>query len=409
MPRVTCLKCGSQYDVGYDTSTIPVNCECGPSITYPEVHYSGVQPSERAAERLRYRAFHSAGLVKNFGIIALTVSAVSVLFFPLALVGIGIGIYTLAAMRGPLSKYVGREQAIAAIVLGVLVFGIESAVALDWLEQRRISRINAVQASVRDDLRRLFRTQRLFRAAQDRYGRFDDFPGRFQAGAYTLYLSFEDVLPAERNSTQVTDPHQGPPVPSVTPHAFTAVAVANLDGDADLDVWTLNDAGDIVHHRNDNDYLQGFRPPEPPRPASTQVDREPVIAQQEPVEAESPPTPTPVKIDEPPAPRSPPKPLKSEAEKVRAPSEPETPASKAPKAPKPVKAKEQPEPETESETGSDAESGSESDAPEPEPEPPAGAVPVESGAAPDAVGDPVPEVGGGADETEIDSEAGDSL
>ncbi|MEO0814105.1 MAG: hypothetical protein AAFY60_14675, partial [Myxococcota bacterium] len=141
--RVTCLKCGSQYDVEYDTSAVAVNCECGPSISYPEVHYAGVVPSERAAEKLRYRAFHSAGLVRNVGVIALTFSVVSVLFFPLAIVGVAIGIYTLVGTRGPLKKYVGRQQAIAAIALGAVVFLAEGALALKFMEQREVRRVNA--------------------------------------------------------------------------------------------------------------------------------------------------------------------------------------------------------------------------------------------------------------------------
>lgn len=264
--RVTCLKCGSQYDVAYDTSSTTVNCECGPSFTYPEVHYTGVQPSERAAERLRYRAFHSAGLVRDIGTIALTVSAVSIIFFPLAIVGIGVGLYTLLAKRGPLGRYVGRSQAAAAVALGLVVFCAEGALLLDVLEKRRARRVVTLQTSIRDDLRGLLRTQRLFRAAQDRYGRFDDFPGRgFRpvSGYYTIYLGRDDFVVASRDGAKIQDDLPSGFSPGVSDDAFTAIAVANIDSDPDVDVWMLNHSGEQVHLADDNDYAPDVDPGDP--------------------------------------------------------------------------------------------------------------------------------------------------
>lgn len=266
---MTCMTCGSQYDVEYDTSTLPVNCECGPMMTFPEVHAAGVFPSERAAEKLRYRAFHSAGLVKNIGAVALTISIISVVFFPMAIVGIGIGVYAVATMRGPRLRYAGRSQAIGAIVLGTFALGVGGGVSMHLLKRRRMKSVAAMQQSVGDDLRRLLRTQRLYRAAQDRYGRFSDFPGRFRAGRYTLYLGPRDFIPAERNGLEIKDELPDTDefrswCPSSSPDAFTAIAVANLDGDSDLDVWLLNDSGQQYHLANDNDYLKDFAAHRPP-------------------------------------------------------------------------------------------------------------------------------------------------
>lgn len=254
--RVTCLKCGSQFEVAHNTSSTEVNCECGPEFRYPEVQYAGVQPSQSAAERLRYRAFHSAGLVSNSGMTALYMSAISVLVFPIALLGIGVGLYTLVVKRGPLGRYVGRRQAGLAVVLGVVVFCAEGALLLSFLKDLEVKRIASLQESIRDDLRGLLRTQRLYRAAKDRYGLFRDFPHEgFQPmhGHYTIYLDADDFIPASRDGVSVIDALSGPIVPEVSDHAFTAIAVANLDSDPHLDVWLLNHEGEQFHIVDDND------------------------------------------------------------------------------------------------------------------------------------------------------------
>lgn len=362
--RVTCLKCGSQYDVEYDTSSVAVNCECGPAISYPEVHYAGVVPSERAAERLRYRAFHSAGLVRNIGVVALTVSAVSILFFPLAIVGVGIGLYTLLGTRGPLKRYVGRQQAMAAVVLGLVVFFVEGTLALDWMEQRRIRRVDDLQASVKDDLRGLLRTQRLYRAAQDRYGGFQDFPGKgFRPinGHYTIYLGPEDFMTAVRDNKEVRDEWVGAIAPGVSADAFTAIAVANLDDDPDMDVWMLTHRGEQTHLVNDNDY----RPDDPevatdpvspavapavaergddsapspsPAPAKDGLDATPEL---DVPDATTTPSPTPVQIDTP------------SAAPEEAHASPDSGASPAPRGAKPAPsaAPDEPDPSAEADKG----------------------------------------------------------
>ncbi len=345
--RVTCLKCGSQYDVEYDTSSVAVNCECGPSISYPEVHDAGVVPSERAAERLRYRAFHSAGLVRNIGVVALTVSAISILFFPLAVVGIGIGLYTLLGTRGPLKRYVGRQQATAAIALGLVVFLVEGSLAIRWMEQRRIRRVNDLQASVKDDLRGLLRTQRLYRAAQDHYGGFRDFPGRgFQPinGHYTIYLGPDDFMAAVRDNEEHQDEWIGAIAPGVSADAFTAIAVANLDDDPEMDVWMLTHAGEQTHLVNDNDYLETT--PEAPPSSQTPAVAEggaktdawgdtPELDAPAPEQPEL--EPTPAKIDAPPPSEpstvrpEPNTPAPQPASESSAPPEPDAPDSEAPK------------------------------------------------------------------------------
>lgn len=230
-------------------------CTCGTEITYPEVYNTGVRPNERAAERLRYRAFRAAGLVKNIGGFALGLALLGIIFFPLALVGAIIGIYVLTMVRGPLGRYSGRQQAIIAIGIGTAVFVTESSILYSFLAQRRADRLSAMQASGADDLRTLLRTQRLFRAAQDRYGSLKESHYQPRGGAYTVYLSPDEYVPAVRDGESITDPLPTDLWPRVTKDGFTAVAVANLDSDSDLDVWVVTEAGEVKHVANDVPWL----------------------------------------------------------------------------------------------------------------------------------------------------------
>ncbi len=230
-------------------------CTCGTEITYPEVYNTGVRPNERAAERLRYRAFRAAGLVKNIGGFALGLALLGIIFFPLALAGATVGIYVLTMVRGPLGRYSGRQHAMIAIGVGTLVFVAEGSVLWSFLAQRRAERLSAMQASGADDLRTLLRTERLYRAAQDRFGTLKESHFVPRIGAYTIYLSPDEYVAAVRDGETVTDPLPADFWPRVTNEAFTAVAVANLDGDADLDVWVVTEAGEVKHVANDVPWL----------------------------------------------------------------------------------------------------------------------------------------------------------
>ncbi|MEZ0313736.1 MAG: hypothetical protein ACAI38_18360 [Myxococcota bacterium] len=230
-------------------------CTCGTEITYPEVYNTGVRPNERAAERLRYRAFRAAGLVKNIGGFALGLALLGIIFFPLALIGAIVGIYVLTMVRGPLGRYSGRQHAMIAIGVGTLVFVAEGSVLWSFLAQRRAERLSALQASGADDLRTLLRTERLYRAAQDRFGTLKESHFQPRIGAYTIYLSPDEYVSAMRDEQAVTDPLPADLWPRVTNDAFTAVAVANLDSDADLDVWVVSEAGEVKHVANDVPWL----------------------------------------------------------------------------------------------------------------------------------------------------------
>jgi hypothetical protein len=249
--RLTCLKCGHQFELATGPHSSRIPCVCGQDFTYPEVLNTGTQPSEAAAERSRSKAFRAAGLVKNIGAFALGIALLGVLFFPLGVVGACIGVYVLTMMRGPLGRYSGRTAAVGAVAIGISVFLAEGSLAMSYLKERQRQRLESFQAAADDDLRALLRAERLFRADNDTYGTFKEFRFTPRQGKYTLYLGPDDYIPANREREKIVDPLPTGVVAAVSEGAFTAVAVANIDGDPFLDVWTINDHGEVIHLQDD--------------------------------------------------------------------------------------------------------------------------------------------------------------
>jgi hypothetical protein len=249
--RLTCLKCGHQVEMAYGDGSVAGSCICGQDYVYPRVVDTGTRPNARAAERSRYRAFRAAGLVKNVGGFALGISLLGILCFPMAVVGAAVGIYVLTMLRGPVGRYSGRPAAAWAVAIGVVAFVGEGAFALTWLKERRMAEMDAIQETAAEDLRALLRAERLFRATHETYGSFKEFHFQPRYGLYTIYLESGDLTPAVRDKQQVIDPLPDGVAIGIDTDSFTAAAVANLDDDADLDIWTLTANGDIVHARND--------------------------------------------------------------------------------------------------------------------------------------------------------------
>jgi hypothetical protein len=249
--RQTCLKCGHQIEFATGDGTATGSCICGQDYVYPRVIDTGVRPNARAAERSRYRAFRAAGLVKNVGGFALGIALLGIVCFPMALVGAVIGLYVLTMLRGPVGRYSGRQAAAWAVTVGVVVFVSEGAFFVSWLQERRQREMAAIQETAGDDLRALLRAERLYRATAETYGPFKAFRFQPRYGQYTLYLGPDDFMPAIRDQHPVIDRLPAGFSPGVGPDSFTAVAVANLDDDADLDVWTLSSTGAIVQVQND--------------------------------------------------------------------------------------------------------------------------------------------------------------
>jgi hypothetical protein len=249
--RLTCLRCGHQAELASAGAGIARTCVCGSALRNPGVIDTGIKPSERLAERLRYRAFRAAGVVTNLGGFALCLTLLGALCFPLALAGAVLGAYVAFGLRAPLARYSGRRLALWAWVLGTLIFVGESWFAWRWLAERRLHRQATLQAGAVHDLRRLMREQTRLHAEHDRYGGFAELAFASSLGTYTIYLSASEVYPAQggmlpRITDLPADIH-----PMLSPDAFTAVAVRNLDDDAELDIWTLQSDGTIAHPHDD--------------------------------------------------------------------------------------------------------------------------------------------------------------
>ncbi len=271
--RLTCLKCGQQYEVELDPGAIDpppgvvrndqdFSCVCGNEIPADNHRPAVVFPNARAAERSRSRAFQAAGLVKNVGGFAITVALLGMLFFPFGLVGAAIGIYCLTMIRGPLRRYSGRRLAAGAIVLGLATFVIEGTMVMRWLDDKRVQRLERAQHGASEDLKILRRSQVHFHASNGTYGTFDELRYEPRVGWHTIYLGKEDLMQAERDGESIGDPLPEWVVPAVSDTNFTAVAVANLDGDDTLDVWLMTALGAPVHLSDDltNQRLEAEKP-----------------------------------------------------------------------------------------------------------------------------------------------------
>jgi hypothetical protein len=250
--RITCLRCGHQLELPTVPTGPKQECPgCALKYAYPEIHNTGVSPSEWAAERLRRRAFRAAGLVKNTGGFALGLSALGILFFPLGIAGAALGVWVAAKLRGPLARYSGRREGLAAIALGIGAVVVWTSVISSWVERRRVEHVAAMRQNIREDLNGLLRAERLYRAGKDTYAGFARLRLENQHGEYTLYLGPDDFRPAQRDGLEVIDPLPPDLHPGVSETAFTAVAVGNLDSDQAVDVWVMTDAGVQEHVRDD--------------------------------------------------------------------------------------------------------------------------------------------------------------
>ena len=249
--RLTCLKCGHQFEVATGPGGYSVGCICGTEFEAPGVLDTGVEPSVEAAERLRSKAFRAAGLVKNVGGFAFGIAALGLLFFPLGIIGAGIGVYCLTMLRGPVARYSGRKWATIAIAVGASVFFIEGAVAFNWLQTRRAQEQALLQQTVKEDLKRLRRAQVLQRANHGFYGSFKDFRFKPATGRYTVYLGETEYFPGKVDGAEIIAPLPEGFAPGYGVDDFTAVAVANLDGDDGVDVWMMTSATPPHHVVND--------------------------------------------------------------------------------------------------------------------------------------------------------------
>jgi hypothetical protein len=251
--RLTCLKCGQQIELStWEARNEPYTyCVCATEHVIPHVSGPSTFPSDRAAVATRTRAFRAAGIAKNTGRVALSVSLAGSLLFPLSLLGIGMGTFVHAGLPEPLRIHSGFRQAIAAIVAGVLILVLQIWFLANWFEDRSSLETSLIQEMAQDELVKLRRVQLRFHEENGRYGKFSELDFNPIYGRYTLYLDHDDFIEArdENGTVQHNLPFEF--VPTVRKDSFRAVAVNNLDDDSELDIWVIEDNGRLVHEVDD--------------------------------------------------------------------------------------------------------------------------------------------------------------
>lgn len=251
--RLTCLDCGSQVTTNPEKAEQEqyYGCICGKEHVYPEFLGTGTRPNEWAAHRSRARAFRASRVVKDIGSKALWASAIGVLFFPLSLIGIGIGLYVLGGLPPKIRLYSGYRRASLAVIVGLVGLVGQGVLLERWMGERVYETTNMVQETAVDEMAALLRAQRLFYAEHGRYGSFEEIPYTPLYGDYCIYLSPSDVTPATATESEIVHPLPMNHLPFVSERRFLAIGLANLDEDPQLDIWVVSETGRIVHEVDD--------------------------------------------------------------------------------------------------------------------------------------------------------------
>ena len=250
--RLTCLKCGHQFQVSVVDAQLEGYgyCLCGTEHVFPDVITPGIFPSDRAAEISRTRAFRAARVVKDIGGWSLKLTLFGIVGVGLAPLGALLGLYVVLGLPKAIRPYSGYRSALAAIGVGLFV-----SLAQFYIAQRVMIRSDAkdvtfARSTVEDELRRLHTLQTQFFETHGRYGGFAELNYAPQYGQQTIYLSLTDVsLANDERSREVRLPSKF--VPYVDKASFKAFAVMDLDADPQADVWSLDHHGNIAHELDD--------------------------------------------------------------------------------------------------------------------------------------------------------------
>ena len=217
----------------------------------PHVSGPSTFPSERAAVATRTRAFRAAGIAKNTGRVALSLSLAGSLLFPLSLLGVGMGTFVHAGLPEQLRIHSGFRQAIGAIITGLLILVLQIWFLVGWFDDRSSMEVSLVQDMAREELTKLHRVQTRFYEEHGRYGNFSELEFNPIYGRYTIYLDHNDYVAARGTGGIVVHPLPFDYVPVVRTDSFRAVAVNDLDDDSELDIWVLEESGRLVHEVDD--------------------------------------------------------------------------------------------------------------------------------------------------------------
>ena len=251
--RLTCLRCGHQLDVPTRDALAEgyLYCVCGTEHVVPYLMGPETAPNERAAVSSRTRAFRAAGLARNYGGGALAVSLAGILLFPLAVVGILMGIWVLSGLRPSIRPHSGPRRAVMAIVAGVAVSLGWVAGFVSWSESQRYQDVTLIQDMASEELEKLHLAQQGYYAVHGRYGSFDEITFSPIYGRYTIYLGRDDHVGGIADNQPAVYELPIEFIPAVENRFYRAVAVTNLDDDKELDVWVISESGRRVHEVDD--------------------------------------------------------------------------------------------------------------------------------------------------------------
>ena len=250
--RLTCLKCGHQFQVSVVDAQLEGYgyCLCGTEHVFPDVITPGIFPSDRAAEISRTRAFRAARVVKDIGGWALRLTLFGIVGVGLAPLGAILGLYVVLGMPRAVRPYSGYRSTLGAIGVGIFV-----TIAQVYLAQHLITRSDArdvtfARSTVGEELTRLHELQQEFFKIHGRFGGFTELNFEQEYGQQTIYMSLTDVsLADDQRSRDVRLPSKF--IPYVDNESFKAFAVMDLDSDPQADVWSIDHHGNLAHELDD--------------------------------------------------------------------------------------------------------------------------------------------------------------
>lgn len=246
--RLTCIHCGRQFEQNISQPLVEHTCDCGRGIVFPPARETGVRPSYRAAQKLRFRAFLAAGIVNNYAHYALVFALAALVFPPFFIVSLIFSIMSLATPAGTLASYSGHKKALIAVFVGLFCAALSTGTFLSVAQDHRDTLRRQWQVTAAMDLKDLRYAQLTYKDQTGGFGSLGNLALQLN-GFYTLCLGRGQRKLA--NPRKITPVEECPTGSFVESDKFLALAITNLDSDTDLDIWSIDQDGNINHVKND--------------------------------------------------------------------------------------------------------------------------------------------------------------